>query len=392
MKKLFYVGLAGLSLFEILNVYFIMPMPGSQKINSIELAYFLYSWRWVFRIIFLAMTMGGTIAALTVRKKWVPLIPLLFTAVVVYMFNFKMSADKMFLQPEHIVFKSQYENKIPGERLVIGIVNNGEAKAYPIEFLTFHHQVRDSIGGKQVMVTYCSVCRTGRVYEPVVNRKYEKFRLVGMDHFNAMFEDAATGSWWRQATGEAITGKLKGKKLPEMLSKQMTLRTWFELYPHGKVMQADESFVSVYDSLARFEQGKSKGSLTRTDNLAWKDKSWIVGVQVGSSSKAYDWNDLGKENIINDTIGKTPIVLVISSNGKSFAAFERPQGKVFTISNDTLFSDSAAYDFSGQSLTMPSNKLKSINAYQEFWHSWSTFHPNTQQYFINNNYHKPPKS
>ena len=51
MKKIFYFGFIGLILFEIANVYFIMPMPGSQRMNSIDLAYFLYSWRWLFRAV-----------------------------------------------------------------------------------------------------------------------------------------------------------------------------------------------------------------------------------------------------------------------------------------------------------------------------------------------------
>ena len=38
MKKLFYAGLAGLVVFEILKVYFIMPLPGSQGIESLEAA------------------------------------------------------------------------------------------------------------------------------------------------------------------------------------------------------------------------------------------------------------------------------------------------------------------------------------------------------------------
>jgi hypothetical protein len=53
------------------------------------------------------------------------------------------------------------------------------------------------------MVTYCTVCRTGRVYGPIINGKKETFRLVGMDHFNAMLEDATTKSWWQQATWDA---------------------------------------------------------------------------------------------------------------------------------------------------------------------------------------------
>ena len=61
MKTLFWLGLLGLFLFEIANVYFIMPMPGSQQMNSIDLAYFLYSWRWAFRAIFLLMLVVGLV-------------------------------------------------------------------------------------------------------------------------------------------------------------------------------------------------------------------------------------------------------------------------------------------------------------------------------------------
>ena len=55
MKKIFWLGLIGLLVFEVLNVYFIMPMPGSQDMNSIDAAYFLNKWRWVFRGLFVVM-------------------------------------------------------------------------------------------------------------------------------------------------------------------------------------------------------------------------------------------------------------------------------------------------------------------------------------------------
>jgi len=105
-----------------------------------------------------------------------------------------------------------------------------------------------------MIITYCTVCRTGRIFQPTVKGHPEKFRLVGMDHFNAMFEDASTGSWWRQVNGEAIAGKLKGEILPEVESFQMTLGKLFELYPNAVVMQSDESSKDNYDSLARYER------------------------------------------------------------------------------------------------------------------------------------------
>lgn len=381
MKRLFYTGLTGLIIFEVLNVYFIMPMPGSQEMKSIHIAYFLYSWRWVIRAVFLLMVILGIADAFRSKRKWIPAIVLLLACGVAYLFNFRMTAEKMFLQPRHVMLKSRAENVLPGSRLVIGVENNGEANAYPVEFLAYHHQVKDSIGGKPMIITYCSVCRTGRVFEPVVNGHYEEFRLVGMDHFNAMFEDKTTKSWWRQVNGEAVAGKLKGTKLPVVESQQMTIDKWFELYPDGKVMQPDETFTNVYDSLVKFEQGKSKSNLTRTDSLSWKEKSWVVGLETGNLSKAYDWNDLKRKRIINDTIGEAPVVLALSADGQSFVAFERPPDQTFTINNDDMLqADSSTYDFTGRDIASPSRKLKRIRASQEFWHSWLTFHPETSKY------------
>jgi len=212
MKKLFYFGILFLILFEIANVYFIMPMPGSQKMESLDGAYFLYSWRWLFRILFLLMALVGIKHAFS-ASKWLVSGSILIVACIAFASNFIIAADSMFKQPVSVIFKSKTENKVESGRLILGISLNGESKAYPIQFLGYHHQVRDSIGGKAIMVTYCTVCRTGRVFEPLIEGKPEEFRLVGMDHFNAMFEDKSTGSWWRQVSGKAVAGPLKGKVL-----------------------------------------------------------------------------------------------------------------------------------------------------------------------------------
>jgi len=381
MKRLFYIGLIGIILFEVMKVYFIMPFPGSQRMNSLDFAYFLHSYRWVIRSLFVLLIVIGALKAFQVKRKWIPGLVTVIMLVVVYYFNFKMTADSIFKEPEVLTFRPRAGNLLKDSSMVVGVEYNGEVKAYPIRFIVYHHQVQDTVGGKPMLITYCSVCRTGRVFEPIVKGQPEKFRLVGMDHFNAMFEDATTRSWWRQANGEAVTGQLKGEMLPEVESVQLTLGKLFELYPNALVMQLDKASETNYDSLAKYERGKSKGDLTRTDSLSWKDKSWVVGIELNKISKAYDWNLLKEERIINDKIGETSLVLALSADEQSFVAFERPADSVsFTIRNDTLIANQALYDFSGKDLTNPSIRLKRIKAYQEFWHSWSTFHPNTLQY------------
>src|SRR5882724_5394432 len=111
MKKLFYFSLIGLLLFEVANVYFIMPMPGSQQMNSIDAAYFLYQWRWVFRIAFALLMLTGLFKAKW-KRKWTVAIPILIVGAVIYMANFVMAADHMFYKPGKVLMVNAAANKV----------------------------------------------------------------------------------------------------------------------------------------------------------------------------------------------------------------------------------------------------------------------------------------
>ncbi|HMC98625.1 MAG TPA: DUF3179 domain-containing (seleno)protein, partial [Ferruginibacter sp.] len=250
------ISLLFLVAIEVLRVYFIMPFPGSQRTDSINTAYFINKNIWWLRILGFMLLLGPAIYVYGRTKTWKKItlsIFLLLYGVVFYFFNFKFLADKMFYQPNNKILATVRENKVDSSKLIVGVTINGESKAYPLEIIGYHHQVQDTVGGEPVMVSYCSVCRTGRVFSPVVNGQYQHFRLVGMDHFNAMFEDVDTKSWWRQATGEAIAGKLKGQHLKELPSEQMRLGAWIRLHPDTRIMQPDPDFAKQYKDLEGFD-------------------------------------------------------------------------------------------------------------------------------------------
>ncbi len=379
MKILFYSAVLLLIFFEVANVFFIMPIPGSQEMESIGIAYFLYSKRWIIRSILALIALAGITRAWK-KAWWLVIFLLLVYAGVLYMTHYKMAADTMFYQPRDLHFLSSKQNVVDHERLIIGVVINGEAKAYPIQFLGYHHQVQDTIGGKSVIVTYCTVCRTGRVFEPMVNGQMEKFRLVGMDQYNAMFEDHTTKSWWRQATGEAIAGPLSGNKLPEVPAIQSSLETWLELYPGSLIMQPDSNFSEIYDGMSDYESGQRSGRLTRRDTASWQDKSWIAGIDLGDVCKAYDWNELVSKGVINDAPGSIPISIVLTADQKSLFAFRRHSNEqVLSFRNDTLTDGHIDFILSGIAMDTMAKALRIIPVYQEYWHSWRTFHPGTLQ-------------
>jgi hypothetical protein len=380
MKKLFYCGIACLVLFELANVYFIMPLPFSQRSRSIDVAYFLYSWRWLFRVSGAILMICGAPAAWRAPRaqRWMAAASLALAALVVYAADFRMAAERIFLAPKALVMRHADQNTVNPARLVVGIEVNGDARAYPIQFIGYHHQVRDTVGGTPVLVSFCTVCRTGRVYSPIVAGRTELFRLVGMDHFNAMFEDRTTGSWWRQATGQAIAGPRRGAVLTELPSQQLTLAAWLALHPASLVMQPDSALRDAYAKSFDYETGASRSALTGTDTLSWHDQAWVVGLAVNGEAKAYDWNRLRRERIVNDSLGGEPVVIAIASDNASFVAYERPDaGTRFTIRGDSLAAGSRIYALSGRGTA---GQLKPVFASQEFWHSWRTFHPGSKTY------------
>jgi len=383
----FIVGFLILLAAEVLHVYFIMPFPGSQEDTTIDMAYFLHNNLIYIRVIGFLIVLFPTIYFYS-QKKWLPRVLVTLClglyGFVFYKTNFVIVADKIFKQPGVLAFSGSEESTIKPDQLVLGVEINGKSKAYPVQLIGYHHQVRDTLNGKELMITYCTVCRTGRVFSPMVNGKLETFRLVGMDHFNAMFEDSTTQTWWRQVNGEAIVGPLKGAALREIPSAQMSLRAWLEQYPETKIMQPDTTFNERYENLKDYDRGKSDSDLLKKDSLSWQKKSWIVGVQIGMNARAYDWEELLKRRVVNDTLNKTPILVTLENDSLSFHVWNRDTLS-FDLSPDSLLVDNqtkSVWNWNGRAVSGPlaGSKLPVIQSYQEFWHSWKTFRPQTTRY------------
>jgi hypothetical protein len=388
---------------EVLRVYWIMPMPGSQQGDTLGAAYALHRWIGAVRILADGAAIWAA-ARLLARGRWparvLCVLSLALAGFVIYQTNGPMSADVMFRQPTSLTFATAGKGAVAPDALVVGVALANpanpagwtQARAYPIQFIGYHHQVRDVVAGQPVMVTYCTVCRTGRVFSPVVDGTADTFRLVGMDHWNAMFEDARTGSWWRQATGEAVAGPLKGKRLAEIPSQQMTWAAWSARHPGSDVLQPDPQFAPRYANMEGYAEGTNESTLTGRDSRSWQRKSWVVGVlagtAAGSAARAFDWNELVRERVINDRVGGQPVLLLLGADGVSFHAFDArpggsgPQLELERTADPSRFKDratGATWDESGLALDGPQagKRLTAVPAYQEFWHSWQDFHPAT---------------
>src|SRR5437868_1742548 len=62
---------------------------------------------------------------------------------------------------------------------VVGLAENGAAKAYEPEVTAWHHVVEDRFGTLPVIVTWCSLCNTPLVYRAEVDGKKLTFERAG---------------------------------------------------------------------------------------------------------------------------------------------------------------------------------------------------------------------
>ena len=131
---------------------------------------------------------------------------------------------------------------------VISVVLNGQARAYPVRILMWHEIVNDSIGGRPVTVTYCPLCNTAIAFRrPIVDGELLDFGTSGrLFHSNLVMYDRQTGTYWSQATLEAIVGPLAGRRLEFLPAQIVSWGDWRAAHPGGRVLSQDTGFVRDY--------------------------------------------------------------------------------------------------------------------------------------------------
>lgn len=120
---------------------------------------------------------------------------------------------------------------------VVTVSIGGERRAYPLQLLTWHEVVNDTVGGVPVAVTYSPLCNSLVVYDRRVDGQALVFGETGrLRYANAVMYDKQTESWWQQYTGEAIVGALTGKRLKPVAARVESFIRFGKAVPEGTVV------------------------------------------------------------------------------------------------------------------------------------------------------------
>lgn len=130
---------------------------------------------------------------------------------------------------------------------VLGIVLNGEAKAYPYGILNWHEIVNDSVGGIPLSITYCPLCDTGIAFERVIDGKQTTLGVSGKLYNSCLvLYDRATDTLWSQPWGIGIAGERVNDSLKRYPLVKTTLGKWIEQHPNTLVLSNETGYDRDY--------------------------------------------------------------------------------------------------------------------------------------------------
>jgi hypothetical protein len=189
------------------------------------------------------------------------------------------------------VFLESGEVGWPDDEMVLGLVIDGEARAYPISYLNVREMVVDSVAGVPVLVSWCPLCGTAMVHDRRLGDTVLVLGNQGALWGNAMtWWDHDTGSVWSQPLGEAILGPRKGATLDLLPSMLTTWRSWRVEHPGTLALRAPEG--------RAFRAGVSL------------DDTAIV-VRFGADTAVFPVALLREVGVVNEVVGGAPVAVVI---------------------------------------------------------------------------------
>jgi hypothetical protein len=131
--------------------------------------------------------------------------------------------------------------------LVIDV--DGEARAYPIQIMTWHELVNDTFGDRPVTVSYCPLCNSAVAYDRRLPSQdlILDFGTSGRLYNSALvMYDRQTETLWSHFTGEGILGHLTGEVLELLPVATVSWAEFRDAHPQGLVLSRETGFERDY--------------------------------------------------------------------------------------------------------------------------------------------------
>ncbi len=132
---------------------------------------------------------------------------------------------------------------------VISLEVDGDARAYPVQIMTWHEIVNDSFadGTFGVTVSYCPLCNSAIAYSRHAAGRVLDFGTSGsLLNSSLVMYDRQTESLWSHFTATAVVGVLTGTTLETLPVSTVSWADFKTAHPEGLVLSRDTGFTRDY--------------------------------------------------------------------------------------------------------------------------------------------------
>ena len=282
-----------------------------------------------------------------------------------------------------------------------------DARAYPLQVLTWHEIVNDVVDGKPVAITFCPLCNTAIAFDATFDGQELDFGTTGRLRFsNLIMYDRQTETWWQQATGEGIAGEYAGEQLTFLPASIIGWAEFKDEFPDGKVLSRETGFVRDYgrNPYAGYDNINSSPFLFRGPETpgVLPAMARVLTVDLEGEAVAYPYELLQEQSVINDTISGSEVVVfwqpgtasALDSSriaegddvgaGVAFSPIVDGQVLTFSLVDGKIIDDQTGsqWDVFGQATSgeLSGTQLEPVVSVNHFWFSWAAFKPETRIY------------
>ena len=229
------------------------------------------------------------------------------------------------------------------------------------------------------------------MYSRIINGSEYTFGVSGKLIMNVLvMYDHQTRTLWSQFLGRGVEGELTGVDLDVLPVTQTTWDSWKTLHPDTKVLDKrgryrTDSYRGYYGS------GRTGviGERHRDDRL--DPKELVVGVDFDSLKKAYPFNVLDDQPVLNDSVDDRDALIYFDRPSGTALVYDRTidgRALTFRLDGDSLGIQTTLVDdetgsrwlaFTGAAVDGPlkGRQLERVPSHLSFWFAWTDWNPDT---------------
>ena len=309
--------------------------------------------------------------------------------------------DPQIVEPDQVTY-------VNPDDLVLGVVINGVARAYPHNLGWWHEIINDEVGGEYISATFCPLTGTGQVFKATGDGGERiEFGVSGMliNSNLVMYDRRDNQTLYPQMIYTGIAGPRKEETLELWPVVETTWAMWQRMYPETGVAQAATGLErysanqqAAY-SLRRY--GTYPYGPYRTDHTYLiarpttaepdftfnKVKDLVLGLCINEEVRSYAHLEMPDGAVINDELGGEGILIVYDAGSHTALPYYRtvggepltfyavePEGDLPIEMRDV--ETGTRWDMRGVAVAgkLAGRRLDQVPAYNSFWFAWDTYY------------------